>query len=69
MGYTAFVGTNNNPGDAEDLMPEEFRFGREELVDDKGARGEDVNDGALSDANVWPPKSEAPNFRDALVKY
>lgn len=46
MGYTAFVGTNNNPGDAED-----------------------VNDGALSAANVWPPKSEAPNFRDALVKY
>ena len=66
-GYTGLLGANNNPDNAGDLH-ENFQFSWEELVDDKGARGEGI-DGPMSGANVWPPKSEAPNFRQAVLKY
>ena len=47
---------------------EAFQFGWEELVDDKGARGEEI-DGAMSGVNSWPSATEAPNFREAVLKY
>ena len=65
-GYTALLGANNNPDNAGDLH-ESFQFGWE-LVDDKGARGQDI-DGPMSSANAWPPTSEAPNFREAVLEY
>ncbi|KAF8712499.1 hypothetical protein AX14_013046 [Amanita brunnescens Koide BX004] len=52
-GYTARLDGENNAGD---LRPEEFLFGWEEL---------DIK----SDANVWPPKAEASNFREAVLNY
>ncbi|KAK2465277.1 hypothetical protein APHAL10511_002631 [Amanita phalloides] len=66
-GYAPLLSGNNNPDNAGDLH-EGFQFGWEELVDDKGARGEDI-DGPMSGANTWPSKLEAPNFREAILKY
>ncbi len=66
-GYTPVLGWNIDPDNAGD-MHESFEFGWEALIDDKGARGEDI-DGPMSGTNVWPSKSEAPQFREAVLKY
>lgn len=64
MGYSARSGADN----ARRIRREDSHISWEELVDDKGARGEDV-DGPMSGANIWPPNSEAPNFREAILKF
>ncbi|KAF8635830.1 hypothetical protein AX15_000029 [Amanita polypyramis BW_CC] len=66
-GYAPILSGNNNPDNAGDFH-EGFQFGWEELVDDKGTKGEEI-DGPMSGANVWPSVTEVPNFREAVLKY
>ncbi|KIL67773.1 hypothetical protein M378DRAFT_158956 [Amanita muscaria Koide BX008] len=66
-GYAPILSGNNNPENAGDLH-EGFQFGWEELVNAKGARGEEI-DGAMSGANQWPSETEAPDFRRAALTY
>jgi hypothetical protein len=53
-GYAALLGANDKP-----IQHEGFEFGWE---------NDDI-DGPMSGAKVWPPKSEAPNFREVVLKY
>ncbi|TFY77832.1 hypothetical protein EWM64_g6181 [Hericium alpestre] len=63
-GYTALLGENTDPENRGDLH-EGFDLGWESL----GKDTQDRDDGAMSGENVWPPESDLPGFRRAVLEY
>ncbi|TFK48795.1 Clavaminate synthase-like protein [Heliocybe sulcata] len=66
-GYNPLFSSNNDPNGLKD-MHEGFEFGWEEMApqerDEKRAE-----DGVMAGSNVWPPKEDAPAFREAVLSY
>ena len=62
-GYTALLGENTNPENRGDLH-EGFDIGWE--APDGASR---VDDGAMTDHNVWPDPSLLPGFRKDVLDY
>ncbi|KAF5362883.1 hypothetical protein D9758_007042 [Tetrapyrgos nigripes] len=67
-GYTALLGENTDPNGRGDLH-EGFDIGWESHSNASSSSRDDKSAGPMTGANVWPPESDLPGFKEPVLAY